>query len=283
MFAERERSKSISDQMKPSGRHIIHIDVADFPIAVERVLEPKLRQRPVVVAVETTTRSLVFSASEEARQQGIFRGMPLYMAKKQCADLRVLPPNEDLYRRATQAMMEVLEKFTPVYEPLRFGHAYLDMTGSTRLFGDVKDAAASIQREMRARLSLGSSAGVAANKLVSKVASDFVSGLGDRFGLYDVRRGDEEYFLAPLSVRYLPGVRNKVYDELRDLNVRIIHDLAEIHVEHLQMVFGRFGQVLHQRALGIDPRPVQPVRQAPEMVEVEQLDDDSNDYFYLLA
>jgi len=263
------------------NRNIIHIDITNFHIAVERVLEPRLRDRPVAVAIETTTRSLVFSASGEARQNGVFPGLPLYQALKNCPDLIVLPPNEELYVRATRAMMEIVSRFTPVFEPLRFGHAYLDMTGSGKLFGGVKDAAAKAQREIRNRLRLDAGAGVASNKLVSKVASDVVTTSGEHAGLCDVRHGYEENFLAPLRVGFLPGVKKKVREQLLDLNVRLIRELAVISPENMQMVFGRFGLLLHQRARGIDHRPVQPPKRAPEIVEVDTLDDDSNDYYFL--
>ena len=265
------------------SRTVIHVNIPDFPVAVERVMEPRLRHRPVAVAVETATRALVCAVSVEARQAGVFRGMALPQALRACPDLRVLPPNEELYRRATHAMIEVIGRYTPVYEPLRFGRAYLDMSGSERLFGHIKDAAARIQREILAQLRLGASAGVAVNKLVSKAASEFVVSAGERSGLCDVRCGDEERFLAPLAISYLPGVRQKVYDDLRDLNIRLIRELAAVPVEHLQTVFGRFGVLLHQRAHGIDPRPVTPPKQTPEIVETEELEQDSNDYFLLRA
>ncbi len=263
------------------NRDIIHIDITDFHIAVERVREPRLRERPVAVAIETTTRALVFSASGEARQNGVFPGMPLYRALENCPDLSVLPPNEELYVRATRAMMGIIGRFTPVFEPLRFGHAYLDMTGGTKLFGGVKDAAAKAQKEIRERLRLDASAGIASNKLVSKVASDVVTTFSKHHRLCDVRHGYEENFLAPLRVGYLPGVKNKINEQLLDLNVRLIRQLACISSENLQMVFGRFGLLLHQRAHGIDHRPVLPPKRAPEVVEVESLDDDSNDYYFL--
>jgi DNA polymerase IV len=263
--------------------NIIHINIANFYIAVESVMQPSLRGRPVAVAIETTARSLVYAASNEARRNGVYRGMPMYKALKQCRDLQVLPPNEALYWRATQAMMDILGNFTPVLEPLRFGHAYLDMRGTTRLFGHVKDAAAKAQKEIRERLRLDASVGVAGNKLVSKVASDFIIERGDHFGLCDVRRGDEAPFLAPLRVSYLPGVRSKIHQELLDLNVKINGQLAAVPTAAMQTVFGRFGLLLHQRARGIDNRPVQPPKRAPEIVELHQLDDDSNDYDLLLS
>ena len=265
------------------SRDVIHIDVTDFPIAVERVLEPRLRQRPVAVAIQTAARSLVYVASSEARANGVYRGMPLQQALRNCPDLTVLPPNEELYFRATSAILHILGRFTPVIEPLRFGHAYLDMTGSGKLFGGVKDAAAKALREIRQRLSLDANAGVASNKLVSKVATDVVTVAGKRRDLCDVRHGYEERFLAPLAIGYLPGVRKPVRRQLRDLNVRIIRELAVIPVESLQMVFGRFGILLHQRAHGIDNRPVQPPKRAPEIAEQETLDQDSNDFYLLRA
>jgi len=265
------------------SRDVIHIDVTDFHIAVERVLEPRLRQRPVAVAIRTSTRSLVYAVSSEARANGVYRGMPLQQALRNCPDLTVLPPNEELYFRATSAIIHLLGQFTPVIEPLRFGHAYLDMTGSGKLFGGVKDAAAKALREIRQRLSLDANAGVASNKLVSKVATDVVTVAGKRRDLCDVQHGYEERFLAPLAIGYLPGVRRPVRQQLLDLNVRIIRELAVIPVESLQMVFGRFGLLLHQRAHGIDNRPVQPPKRAPEIVEPETLDQDSNDFYLLRA
>ncbi len=264
-------------------RQIIHIDVTDFPIAVERVLEPCLRERPVAVAVETASRSLIVAASEEARQNGIFRGLPLNQARRRCKDVFVLPPNEDLYQRATRAMLDIMNRFTPIIEPLRFGHAYLDMTGGSRFFGSVKDVAYKAQRDIREQLRLDAVAGVAANKLVSKVASDIIVRAKTNENLCDVRRGDEEQFLAPLQINYLPGIDKKIRTELLDLNVRLIKELAAIQVEHLQMIFGRKGVLLHQRAHGIDNRPVKPPQHAPEIAERLRLEQDSNDMNFLLA
>jgi len=264
-------------------RDVIHIDVVDFYIAVERVLEPRLRGRPVAVSIETAVRSMVFAASPEARRCGVSPGTPLHHARRICPDLTVLPPNEPLYRRATRAMETILSRFSPVIEPLRFGHAYVDMSGTGRLFGGVRDAAARAQREIRERLRLEASAGVAGNKLVSKVASDVAGRFEGPRGLCDVHRGSEERFLAPLEVACLPGVKKPVREQLLDLNVRIIRELAAVSVENLQMVFGRFGALLYQRAHGIDNRPVQPPRRPPQIVEVERLEGDSNDYDLLRA
>jgi len=258
-------------------RDIIHIDIAAFPVAVERVVEPRLRDRPVVVAGESAARSLVYATSAEARLAGVRRGMLLPQALKLCSDLTVLPPNADLYARATLAMVRILGQFSPVIEPLRFGHAYLDMTGTHRLFGHIKDGAARAQREIRERLRLDPTVGLASNKLVSKVASD----ISEPLGLCDVKRGDEQGFLAPLTVRHLPGVRRNVREQMLELNVRLIRELVCLSMDHLTMVFGRTGLLLYERARGIDHTPVQPPQRKPEVCETETLPEDSNDFFLL--
>ncbi len=264
------------------SRTVIHLDVPDFHIAVERVLEPRLHDRPVAVAVQTATRALVYSTSSEARQNGVYRGMALDAARKNCPDLTVLAPRNDLYSRATEAVIAILRQFSPVIEPLRFGHAYLDMTGSQRLFGSFKDAAFKAQKEIHHRLRLDANAGVASNKLVSKVASDVVYYKGEQSGLCDVQHGHESNFLAPLEVGFLPGVKRPVRQQLYELNIRLIREVTRVSSEHLQLVFGRFGLLLYERACGVDNRPVQPPKKAPEIVQVETLQQDSNDFDELM-
>lgn len=260
------------------SRTIIHIEVPDFPIAVERVLEPRLKGRPVAVAVEAVGRALVVATSREAAAAGVQRGMRLHQARRCCPDLTVLPPNEDLYQRATAAMLEILGQYSPIIEPLRFGHAYLDMSGCGKIFGTAVDAAARAQRQIRAGLRLDANAGVAGNKLVSKVATDVVTRQSPSPGLCDVHHGQEQAFLAPLQVDYLPVVQNTVYQQLLALNIHLIRQLALINADHLQMVFGRLGLLLYQYARGIDDRPVQPRRRAPEVVTTETFAEDTNDY-----
>jgi DNA polymerase-4 len=264
------------------NHQIIHLDVPDFRVAVEEVRNPRLRHRPVAVALVSDTRSLIFSASEQARQNGIFSGMPLHKAYKNCSDLIVLPPNEDLYVRATHAMIKVFNEFSPVIEPRRYGHGYLDMTGN-RLFGPTVNAAFKAQREILHRLNLRAFAGVASNKLVSKVASSVAATRNNYDALCHVAPGEEEIFLSPLSIWHLPGVTRKVRARLFELNIKIIKELADISPHHLEMALGRTGLLLHQRAHGIDNSPVQPIKRAPEIIEQEKLAQDSNDVDLLRA
>lgn len=258
-------------------REIIHVDVAAFAVAVERVVHPELCGRPVVVAPVGPSRSIVTAVSPEAWQAGIRKGMVLTKAVRYCREVTVLPPNESLYARASQAIFKVLQTFSPVLEPAGYGHVYLDITGTGRLFGPPRDIAWKAQKEIRQRLRLDAALGVAGNKMVSKIASVVTKPIG----LQDVPHGEESSFLAPRPVYLLPGVGAGIQQQLEELNIRIIRDLVVIGLEHLTLAFGRLGFVLHQRALGIDNTPVYPPKAAPGVDQEEVLPEDSNDYHCL--
>lgn len=260
-------------------REIIHIDITAFAVAVERVAHPELRGRPVVVAPVGPARSVVTALSQEAWEAGIRKGMALAKAVRYCREAVVLPPNEPLYARASRAVFRLLEDFTPVLEPSGYGHAYLDVTGTERLFGPARDTAWRAQKEIRRRLRLDTTLGVASNKMVSRIASAVIKPVG----LRDVSPGDEPEFLAPLPVHLLPGVGPQTEERLRELNIRIIRDLAVIETEYLALAFGRLGFVLHQRALGVDDTPVYSPRAVPSVDAEETLAEDSNDYALLRA
>ena len=258
-------------------RQILHIDVNSFAVSVERVVNSRLRSRPVVVAYPEMDRSVVLSISNEARQSGIYRGMLLCQALRQCRDVTVIPPNEPLYSRAMGAMMKIVSRYTPIIEPAHYGHAYLDMTGTSRLFGLPQDVAHKIQGEIRSNVLLPTSLGIASNKLVSKIASEVIK----PGGIEEVDHGNERQFIAPLRVYHLPSIGQPVKKQLLELNIRIIKEIAELTLPHLTMVFGRTGLKLFQAAQGIDPTPVFPPQQLPNIYEQETLADDSNDVFLL--
>src|SRR5919106_1712909 len=154
-----------------SPRSVLFIDPPAFRTTVEELVAPALRTRPIVVAPPGADRAVVLALSSEARRAGIQRGMPVRLAQKRCPDLVLLPPNPRLYARASRALLEVLRLYAPVIEPHGYGHAFLDLTGTGRLFGPAVDVAARVQREVRKRLHLPLSVGVAANKLVSQAAT----------------------------------------------------------------------------------------------------------------
>ncbi len=255
-------------------REIIYLNVTAFPVAVERVIHPELRGRPVVVAPLGAARSIVTSLSSEAWNAGIRKGMVLAKAMRYCRSAVVLPPNEPLYIRASRAIFRVLGNFSPVIEPSGYGHVYLDITGTGRLFGPPRDAAWKAQKEIRQLLRLDTALGVASNKMVSKIASEVTRPAG----LQDVPHGNEPSFLSPLPVRLLPGIGPQTEGQLKDLNIRIIHDIAVMKMEHLALAFGHLGFMLYQRAQGIDGTPVNPLRAVPALELEKVLPEDSNDF-----
>ena len=181
-------------------RSILHVDVPAFPIAVERVIEPGLRDRPVIVAPSGGARATILAASPEAVRDGVRAGMPVRVAARRCPGVVLLPVNEALYQRATGAIVALLHAYSPLVEPSAHGHSYLDLTGTGRLFGHATDVAARIRREIADRLRLPATVGVATNKLVSRVAARVIR----PDGLCDIFPGGEAPFLAPLPVGFLP-------------------------------------------------------------------------------
>lgn len=262
------------------NRSIIHIHIPAFPIAVARVCRSELRDRPVVVAPPFSERALILHVSLEAKKEGLFKGMPLSKAVKQCPGLKILSPNPGLTERAWEAVTNMAAQYTPLWEPSRPGHIYLDITGTERLWGKAKDTGCRLGREVRARLRLTGAAGVAGNKMVAGIASRVTPSLE----VQDVAPGQEAAFMAPLPVAVMPGigrVRKKIL--LEELNIRRVRELAALNMPALKLIFGRQGPTMHQRALGIDPTPVYTPVEKPMISEAVTLSQDENDDQNLLA
>jgi len=261
-------------------RHIIHIHIPAFSISLERVNRPELRKRPVVLALPHSERAIILSVSPEARQEGIFRGMALGRAMKFCPDLTVLPPNPGLTEKGCRLLARAAAQYTPLWEPSRPGHVYMDVTGTDRLWGRAKDAASRIRREIRDRLSLSGTIGVAGNKMVSSIASRLMPAQD----VVDVDHGRESSFMAPLRVDYLPGigyVQQRILME--ELNISLVREIATLDTYDLKLIFGRQAWVIHQRALGIDPTPVHSPVSKPSVSESITLSNDENDDHRLLG
>ena len=234
----------------------------------------------MVVAPPNSDRALILSVSPEARQEGIFKGMPLTKAMRFCSDLTVLPPNLELTGKGTRLLAGAAARYTPIWEPSRPGHLYMDITGTERLWGRAKDTACRIRHEIRGRLSLVGTIGVAGNKMVSSIASRVMPSEG----ILDVDHGREPAFIAPLRVDYLPGVghiRRRIL--LEELNISLIREIAVLDMNNLKLIFGRQAWVIHQRALGIDPTPVNPPASKPSVSESITFSSDVNDDRKLLG
>jgi DNA polymerase IV len=264
-------------------RSVLFVDPPAFCTTLEGLVAPALRTRPLAVAPPGADRATILALSAEARLAGLERGMPVRKAQRLCPDLIVLPPNPRLYARASHALHEILRVFAPAIEPRGYGHAFLDLTGTGRLFGPPEDVAARIRQEASRRLGLPLSVGVAANKLVSQAAiraDRRAGGQGDeRTGseLLYVPVGNERSFLAPHPIDVLPELDPRVRERLEDYQLDLIGEVAAIPEDALCAVFGRSGRILRARARGIDPRPVLPPERQNEFHVVHTLATDTND------
>jgi DNA polymerase IV len=260
--------------------HIINIHIPSFSITLERANRPELKDRPVVIAPPRADRSIILSVSPEARREGVFKGMVLGNALRFCPDLMVLPPNPALVEKGCRLLSLAASRYTPLWEPSRPGHLYMDVTGTERLWGRAKDAACRIGRDIGEGLSLSVATGVAGNKMVSSIASRLIAGRE----VLDVGHGKESTFMAPLSVDFLPGIgplRKRML--LEELNISLVRQVASLAVTDLRLVFGGQALMIHERAMGIDPTPVSPPSFAPVVSEAITIQGDENDDNKLLG
>ena len=262
-------------------RTVLYVDPPAFCTTVEQVVAPALRQRPLAVAPPGAERATVLAVSREAEAAGIHRGMLVRLARKLCPDLHLLPPNPRLYARASRALHEVLAVYAPVIEPRWYGHAFLDLTGTERLFGPAVDVAERIRREVVERLRLPLWVGVATNKLVSEAATrtgrqDDRTGRQDQWP-FSVPPGTEASFLAPRHIEVLPEVPDLIRRRLDDYQLDLIGQIAAIPESDLCAVFGTAGRALRAGARGIDPRPVLSPEARAEFQAGHTLATDTND------
>jgi DNA polymerase-4 len=234
-------------------RTILHVDLDAFFAAVEQRDRPELRGKPVIVGGGgPTDRGVVSTASYEARVFGVHSAMPLRTAGALCPHGIFLPVDGAKYQAVSREVVAVLKRFTPLVEPISIDEAFLDVTGSQKIFGDGEAIGRQIKDEVRSAVDLTISVGVATTKLVAKIASD----LRKPDGLVVVPPGAEAEFLAPLPITRLWGVGEKSAAALRVYGVRTIGDLAALPDDLLARRFGKNGSTLGDRARGLDADPV---------------------------
>jgi len=256
-------------------RSIIHLNVADFAVAVERAVDGRLKARPVIIAPEGAVRAAVYDMSEEAYRTGIRKGMPLRRAVRLCRDAQILPPHPDRYEHAMRALFEQTLPYSPLIETGEVdGHLFLDVTGSTRLFGPPIDVAWRLRRQVKKDLGLDPIWSVAPNKLTAKVATRLVKPDGE----YLVGAGEEAALLAPLPIGLVPGIERDDLLRLREFNLSRVAHLTALSLEQLQIPFGARALFLYEAARGIDPSPVLPAGQKPPKIMVDhEFGNDTND------
>jgi DNA polymerase-4 len=239
-------------------RIILHADMDAFYAAVEQLDNPELRGKPVLVG-GTGNRSVVSTASYEARPFGVGSAMPMVQARRRCPQAIVVPPNFPRYKEVSGQIMEVFQNMSPLVEPLSLDEAFVDMSGAQNLFGEPIDMARHLkQRVVEASGGLTISVGVATTKFVAKVASDFQK----PDGLTIVCPGEVHDFLWPMDVSRLWGVGPRTLEKLRTLGFRTIGDIAGAKEAFLTRRLGTLGTHIFNLAQGEDSRMVESEREA---------------------
>jgi len=236
-------------------RKIIHADMDAFYASVEQRDDPRLRGTPVVVAWKGK-RSVVCAASYEARKFGVRSAMPVVQAERACPHAVFVPPDFSRYRAVSKNVREIFLRHTDLVEPLSLDEAYLDVTENKTELPSATHVARVIREQIRQELNLTASAGVAPNKFLAKIASDWRK----PDGLFVIKPDEASGFLAPIGVDRLPGVGKVTAGKLAELGVRTVAEIRKLDLAILQDRFGRYGMRLHELAMGIDNSPVEPNR-----------------------
>jgi DNA polymerase-4 len=236
-------------------RKIIHVDMDAFYASVEQRDNLHLRGKPVIVAWESK-RSVVCAASYEARKFGVRSAMPAIRAERLCPDAIFVPPDFTRYRAVSGCVREIFKRHTDLIEPLSLDEAYLDVTENKTGLPTATLVARLIREQIRQELNLTASAGLAPNKFLAKLASDWRK----PDGLFVIQPDDIDEFLLRLAVERLPGVGKVTGERLAKLGVQTVEGLRKLDLSALEAHFGRYGLRLHELARGIDDTPVVPDR-----------------------
>jgi DNA polymerase-4 len=241
--------------------------------------DPSLRGRPLAVGGRAEQRGVVATCNYEARRYGIHSAMATAQAVKLCPDLILIPPNMEKYRVASRQIMDIYRDYTELVEPLSLDEAYLDVTNSPHCKGSATLIAQEIRRRIFDTVGITASAGVAPNKFVAKIASDW----NKPDGLFLVRPDEVDAFVAALPVKKLFGVGKVTAAKLHRLGAQTCGDLRDWNMDKLQQHFGSFGARLYDLCRGIDYRDVNPVRERKSISTEETYTPDVPDLAACLA
>lgn len=233
------------------ARKIVHVDMDAFYASVEQRDDPRLRGRPVVVAWRGN-RSVVCAASYEARKFGVRSAMPALTAERLCPQAVFVPPDFTRYRAVSRQARDIFRRHTDLIEPLSLDEAYLDVTENKTGLPTATRVAKAIRSQIREELNLAASAGVAPNKFLAKIASDWKK----PDGLFVIQPDEVLAFLTPLLVGSIPGVGKVTERRLAEVGIKTVGDLRAVEASILEHRFGHYGLRLHELANGIDESPV---------------------------
>lgn len=248
-------------------RSIIHLDMDAFYASVEQRDNPSLRNRPVIIG-GSSKRSVVCTASYEARKYGIHSAMPIAKAKRLCPQGIYLPVNMSKYKEESRKILHILKRYSNIIEPLSIDEAFIDVTGKSPV-----DIAKKIKEDIRNELQLTASVGISINKFLAKLASD----VNKPDGLTVINKEEVIDFLKPLPVSKLWGVGPRMNRELNKLGIYTVLDVQKYDMEILIKKFGKRGKEIYNFSFGIDHRPVEPHLVNQSIGEEETFLKDVND------
>lgn len=250
-------------------RKIIHIDMDAFFASVELRDRPELKHLPVVISSHHP-RAVIAAASYPARQFGLRSAMSMSQAKKLCPQVVVIEPNFNKYREVSTQIHQIFQRYTPLIEPLSLDEAYLDVTENLFALPSATEVAQRIRAEIVQTTGLTASAGVAPNKFLAKVASDW----NKPDGLCVIKPSQVQSFIQHLPLKKIPGVGKVTQEKLKQLQLETLGDLQKIEESTLIHHFGKYGHQLFLYAQGIDDRPVQVERERQQISKETTFDDD---------
>ena len=251
--------------MDPKTRKIIHIDMDAFYASVEQHDNPALLGLPVIVGGDPLRRGVVSAASYEARVYGVHSAMPSSQARRLCPRGIFLPVRMERYREISEQIFRLLREYTPLVEPLSLDESFLDVTGSEKLFGPALEIARKIKARVRETTGLTASAGIAPNKFLAKIASDFRK----PDGLVEIKPGEVQDFLRELPISKLWGVGKATEEVLRGMGILKVGQLADFPADQVERKLGKFGLELRVLARGEDERRVSPDSDAKSISQEE--------------
>ncbi|NLM51926.1 MAG: DNA polymerase IV [Firmicutes bacterium] len=236
-------------------RSIIHIDMNAFFASCHQAENPNWRGKPLLVAGDPQKRrGIVLTASYEARKYGIKTGIPVWQAKKLCPEAIFVPPDHSLYLSYSQKILEIMRSYTPLVEPFSIDEAWLDVTGSKRLFGTAEEIGRALQQRIKTELGIPSSVGIAPNKFLAKMASEQKKPNGFTI----INADNMQEILWPLPVEKMVGVGHKSAAALKEMGINTIGELARMPLHLLTSRFGVMGEIFFHLANGRDDSPVDP-------------------------
>ena len=225
---------------------IFHLDMDAFFVSVERILDPSLEGKPVIVGGDPHGRGVVAACSYEARQFGLHSAMPIRTAFRLCPQGVYLHGHGKEYGRFSRAVKRHLERYFPIVQQASIDEFYLDFTGCEKIYGEPVQFAQKLQSEIWEKFHLPGSIGIASNKTIAKIASDFKKPRGITF----VPIGKEKEFLAPLPIERIPGIGKATFPMLRSRGFKVVGDLANASPDYLSALLGKFGTDLWEKANG---------------------------------